>query len=141
MSELTDADGTWLGLLFFCNFSPMLFFTPIAGVVADRLDRRRILMTSYSFMFLLMSVLAIVAMAGELRPVALLPFAFGIGAIFSFNAPASQAIVAHSVPPLDLPSAISLHIWSYASSVPMSRQYLTAFLFLSWNLNAKTRFS
>lgn len=108
MSELTDADGTWLGVLFFCNFSPMLFFTPIAGVVADRLERRRILMTSYSFMFLLMTVLAVVSMAGQLRPVALLPFAFGIGAIFSFNAPASQAIVAHSVPPLDLPSAISL---------------------------------
>lgn len=108
MSELTDADGTWLGLLFFCNFSPMLFFTPIAGVVADRLERRRILMTSYSLMFLLMAVLAIVSLAGHLRPVTLLPFAFGIGAIFSFNAPASQAIVAHSVPPLDLPSAISL---------------------------------
>ena len=108
MSELTDADGAWLGLLFFCNFSPMLFFTPIAGVVADRLERRRILMTSYSFMCLLMTGLALTAFTGRLTPPLLLPFAFGIGAIFSFNAPASQAIVAHSVPPLDLPSAISL---------------------------------
>ncbi len=108
MSRLTDADGTWLGILFFCNFSPMLFLTPIAGVVADRLERKRILMTSYSLMFLLMTALAVTTFAGEITPVRLLPFAFGIGSIFSFNAPASQAIVAHSVPSLDLPSAISL---------------------------------
>ena len=34
--RLTGADGRWLGLLFFVNFFPMLIFTPIAGVVADR---------------------------------------------------------------------------------------------------------
>ena len=45
MSRLTDANGSWLGLLFFMNFSPMLFFTPVAGVVADRVERKRILMT------------------------------------------------------------------------------------------------
>ncbi|MEX2393840.1 MAG: MFS transporter [Actinomycetota bacterium] len=108
MSRLTDTDGRWLGLLFFCNFSPMLFFTPIAGVVADRVDRRRILLATYSTMTVLMSGCAAMALAGNLTPVRLLPFAFGIGTIFSFNAPASQAVVAHSVPHSDLPSAISL---------------------------------
>jgi MFS transporter, DHA1 family, staphyloferrin A biosynthesis exporter len=108
MSRLTGANGSWLGLLFFCNFSPMLVFTPIAGVVADRVERKRVLMTSYSLMCVMMAALALVAFAGELSPVRLLPFAFGIGSIFSFNAPASQAIVAHSVPSADLPSAISL---------------------------------
>jgi MFS family permease len=108
MSELTDADGAWLGILFFCNFSPMLVFTPIAGVVADRVERKRVLMTSYSLMSVMMATLAVVAFSGALTPLRLLPFAFGIGSIFSFNAPASQAIVAHSVPSADLPSAISL---------------------------------
>jgi MFS family permease len=108
MSRLTDADGSWLGLLFFCNFSPMLVFTPIAGVVADRVDRKRVLMTSYSLMSVMMAGLAVVAFTDQLSPARLLPFAFGIGSIFSFNAPASQAIVAHSVPSADLPSAISL---------------------------------
>ena len=108
MSRLTDADGRWLGLLFFVNFFPMLIFTPIAGVVADRMERKRILMRTYSLMAVVMTGLAVMTFAGGARPLTLLPFAFGIGTIFSFNAPASQAIVARSVPPLDLPSAISL---------------------------------
>lgn len=108
MSRLTGADGRWLGLLFFVNFFPMLIFTPVAGVVADRLERKRILMRTYSLMTLVMSVLAFVTFSGNVQPVTLLPFAFAIGTIFSFNAPASQAIVARSVPPVDLPSAISL---------------------------------
>lgn len=108
MSKLTNASGAWLGLLFFANFSPMLFFTPISGVVADRVERKKILMTAYSAMTILMSGLSFMAITDRLSPAMLLPFAFGIGLIFSFNAPASQAIVAHSVPYTDLPSAISL---------------------------------
>jgi predicted MFS family arabinose efflux permease len=108
MSRLTDANGRWLGLLFFVNFFPMLIFTPIAGVVADRIERRRILMRTFSLMALVMSALALLVLSGGASPLRLLPFAFAVGTIFAFNAPASQAIVAHSVPPLDLPSAISL---------------------------------
>jgi MFS family permease len=108
MSRLTDANGSWLGLLFFVNFSPMLFFTPIAGVVADRVERKRILLTTYTVMVALLSTLAAVTLTGHATPLGLLPFAFGIGVLFSFNAPASQAISANAVPRADLPSAISL---------------------------------
>lgn len=108
MSRLTGADGSWLGLLFFVNFSPMLVFTPVAGVVADRLERRRILMTTFSLLAVVMSALAVLTLTGHARPVYLLPFAFGVGTLFSFNAPASQSIVANAVPLADLPSAISL---------------------------------
>jgi MFS family permease len=108
MSRLTGADGKWLGLLFFVNFFPMLIFTPVAGVVADRLERKRILMRTYSLMSLVMTGLAVMTFMGGASPATLLPFAFAIGTVFSFNAPASQAIVARSVPALDLPSAISL---------------------------------
>jgi MFS family permease len=108
MARLTGADGKWLGLLFFINFFPMLIFTPIAGVVADRLERKMILMRTFSLMTIVMSGLAVMTFMGGATPMTLLPFAFAIGTIFSFNAPASQAIVARSVPAPDLPSAISL---------------------------------
>jgi MFS family permease len=117
MSRLTDTNGTWLGLLFFVNFSPMLFFMPIAGVVADRVERKRIVLTTYSLMFLVMSGLAIVTLSGRASPAALLPFAFGVGTVFAFTAPAMQAIVANAVSPMDLPSAISLQ----ASSAQLAR--------------------
>lgn len=108
MSRLTDADGAWLGLLFFCSFSPMLFFTPVAGVIADRVERKKIVMVTYCVMGALMATLAAVKLAGEVNPSTLLPFAFALGTIFAFTAPANQAIVANSVPHNDLPSAISL---------------------------------
>ncbi len=108
MSRLTDANGAWLGLLFFTNFSPMLFFTPVAGVVADRVERKKILMVTYTLMTVLMGTLAVVTLTGRMTPALMLPFAFGIGILFSFNAPAGQAISANAVPRDDLPSAISL---------------------------------
>jgi len=108
MARLTDSDGKWLGLLFFTNFIPMLVFTPFAGVIADRLERRRIMMVCYVLLTILMTVLAVLAFTENVTPTTLLPFAFGIGTIFSFNAPAGQAVVANSVPAADLTSAVSL---------------------------------
>lgn len=109
MSRLTDADGTWLGLLYFCNFIPTLVFTPIAGVVADRVERKRILMYGYFGLVVVMGTLGAFTLSDNIRPATILPFAFLTGTVFSFNAPASQAIVAGSVVREDLPSAVSLN--------------------------------
>jgi MFS family permease len=108
MSRLTGADGTWQGLLFFTNFIPMLLLTPISGVVADRVERRRVLLTTFSLMCVVMSLLGVLTLMDLVRPVTLLPFAFAVGTLFSFNAPAGQAIVANAVPRSDLSSAIGL---------------------------------
>ena len=108
MSRLTDANGMWLGVLFFVNFSPMLVFTPIAGVVADRIERKQIVIAAYSVLTVLMTGLAVVTLTDHATPLTLLPFAFGIGTVFSFNAPANHSIIANAVPRVDFPSAISL---------------------------------
>ncbi len=108
MARLTHSDGKWLGLLFFCNFIPMLVFTPFAGVIADRVERKRIQVICYSLLVVVLSVLGALTLSDNVTPTTLLPFAFMIGTIFSFNAPAGQAIVANSVSSEDLPSAISL---------------------------------
>lgn len=108
MSRLTATSGAWLGLLFFVNFFPMLIFTPVAGVVADRLDRRNILRVCHASLVALMATLAALTLSGRTTPASLLPFAFGIGSAFAFSAPASQAVVANAVSRVDLASAISL---------------------------------
>lgn len=108
MSDLTDADPGWLGLLYFMNFSPMLVFTSFAGVLADRVDRKLVLAIGYGAAAAIMTTLAVLAAGDLLRPALLLPFAFAIGTVFAFTAPSNQAIVAATVPPGDLPSAISL---------------------------------
>lgn len=108
MARLTASDGSWLGVLFFVNFIPMLLFTPLAGVVADRVERRRVLVVTFSCMGSVMVVLATLVLSEQITPVGMLPFAFAVGTVFAFNAPASQSVVANAVPGPDLPSAISL---------------------------------
>ncbi|MEX2625379.1 MAG: MFS transporter, partial [Ilumatobacteraceae bacterium] len=109
MVDLTDGDGRWVGLLFFCNFIPILIFTPLAGLLADRYERRIILVCGFAAMTLVATSLSVVTFAGLATPLILLPFAFAIGTVFAFKGPADQGLIANIVPSADLPSAISLH--------------------------------
>lgn len=108
MARLTGSDAGWLGLLFFTNFAPMLVFTSFAGVMADRYNRKLILVIGFAVIATVMTVLTGLTALELLTPRLMLPFAFAIGTVFAFNAPANQAIVASSVPVTELGSAISL---------------------------------
>lgn len=108
MARLTNSDPAWLGLLFFTNFIPMLVFTSFAGLLADRYERKLILVFGFATIVIVMSVLCGLTAAGLLTPRLMLPFAFGIGTVFAFSAPANQALVAGTVVQEDLTSAISM---------------------------------
>jgi MFS family permease len=115
VADLSDGDPLAVGLLFFALFTPALVLAPFAGVAADRWDRRRILATSWSAMGVLVGTLAILV-AADLAPLGVvLAFAAGLGSGQAFLGPASLAVVADAVPPLDLPSAISLQ--SFANNL------------------------
>jgi MFS family permease len=109
MADLTDSSGAWLGFLYFMNFIPMLLFAPVAGVAADRVERKRILTVGYLCISAVVSALAAVTLSDVVRPATMLPFAFLLGTGFAFTAPASQSIIANTVPPEDLPSAVAMN--------------------------------
>lgn len=108
MARETDSDPQWLGVLFFTNFVPMLLLAPVAGVVADRVDRKRILIVARLACAVLGVVLAALAFGDRLGPAALLVLAGCLGSVFALMAPAGQAVLANAVPPADLASAVSL---------------------------------
>jgi len=108
MTRATGSDGFWLGALFFCNFVPMLLLAPIAGVTADRLDRKRVLMATRGGVAVVATALAVLMAIDADAPGVLVAFGAGFGALFAFMAPASQALVANSVPEADLASAVSV---------------------------------
>jgi len=135
MARLTDTDGAWLGLLFFTNFIPTLVFTPFAGVVADRVERRRILMVGYSVLAVTVGTLAVLTLGDDVVPITLLPFAFVMGTVFAFNSPASQAVIAASVDRDDLASAISLNSTA-ANLARVVGPALAAPLLAVWNEGA-----
>ena len=108
MVELTDNDPAWVGRLFFALFSPALVFAPFAGVLADRLDRQRIMVVCYAVVAVTSILLAMSAAADLLTPIRTMSLAFVCGLTFCFSGPASSAIAANVVESDDLASAISL---------------------------------
>lgn len=108
MAGATNDSPSWLGFLFFSTFIPMLLFAPPAGVVADRVDRKRMLITIRVMVAATAAVLAGLLHSGIESPGMLAAFGFVFGTLFAFMAPAQQAITANAVPADDLASAISL---------------------------------
>ena len=108
MVELTNNDPLHSGMLFFAIFIPTLFFAPLAGVIADRYDRRRIVLGCYAAVSALMLTLAALSGFGLLTPPIALGLSFLLGSAFCFAGPANYAVAANTVPILDLPSAVSL---------------------------------
>lgn len=90
--ELSKSPGT-LGLVTMLGFLPQLILGPFAGVWADRLDRRKILIATQAFQMVLAFVLAILVGAGvvQIWHIAVLAVLLGCAAAMDF--PAQQAFL------------------------------------------------
>jgi MFS family permease len=108
MVELSHNEPVWLGLLFFALFIPAFALAPLAGIAADRFDRKRIMLTSYGSVAVLTAALAVFTAAGWITPLLVLTLGLGLGTSFAFAGPASFALAANAVPADDMASAVSL---------------------------------
>jgi MFS family permease len=88
---------------------PFMLFSLFAGAVADRFDRRLIMVIAQTSMLVLSTALAAIAWLHWTTPVLLLVFTFLIGIGTVFNSPAWQVSVGEMVPRAELPGAISLN--------------------------------
>jgi MFS transporter, DHA1 family, staphyloferrin A biosynthesis exporter len=98
----------YLGLMGLARAVPGIALTLVAGAIADRVDRRRLLLVTQSVMALGTTMLAVAAFAGVATiPIVLLAAAIQ-SAAFSFDNPARQSMVPRLVPLPVLPSAIGM---------------------------------
>ncbi|WP_231958985.1 MFS transporter [Altererythrobacter sp. B11] len=97
-----------LGLLGFAQFLPILLLTPVAGVVADRFDRRRVVLCANVVDCCIALALAVSTHLDALTLPLLFTLAASHGAARVFNGPALSAIAPNIVPPALLPRAIAL---------------------------------
>ncbi|WP_156839147.1 MFS transporter [Novosphingobium aquimarinum] len=104
-----------LGLLGFAQFVPLMLLTPIAGVVADRFDRRYVAAMAMVLDVAVAAALGFVTVA-EWRS---LPVLFGLaaahGAVRVFVGPAMSAIAPNIVPAALIPRAIALNSIAFQS--------------------------
>jgi MFS family permease len=108
MTSLSGNDTRLVGLLFFFLFLPAFLFAPLAGVAADRFDRKAIILSCYVLIAVCCGVLATLTASGAMTPYRMLAVAACMGMAFAFSGPASFAIAANSVPEEDMGSAVSL---------------------------------
>ncbi|MEP6912523.1 MAG: MFS transporter [bacterium] len=97
-----------LGMLGLFRGVPIILCSLIGGVVADAVDRKRLMVATQTIMLISAGVLALVTLAGlkSLWPIYLLT---GISAgATAFDIPARQALMPTLVPPKDFPNAVSL---------------------------------
>lgn len=106
--QLTGS-ATALGIVIGLQTLPVLVLGPYAGVVADRLDKRRLMIGLQSGMGVLALVLGVLTISEtvELWHVYVLAFLLGVGNCF--ENPARQAFVLEMVGPADLRNAVSLN--------------------------------
>jgi MFS family permease len=89
---------------------PMLLAAPFGGVVADRVNKRTLLILTQSIAALASFLLAFLILADYIVFWHLVAISLGTGLVFSFNMPARQALVPDLVPQHKLMNAISLQM-------------------------------
>ena len=96
---------------------PILFFSPIAGVWADRVNRRRMLMLIQSLAFLQALTLALLTFAEAIRVPHLIALALFLGVITAFETPTRQAFLLELIEHREvLPNAIALQSLLFQST-------------------------
>jgi MFS family permease len=98
----------WVSFVTFANFVPTVL-SPIGGVFTDRLDRKRILLATQTFMMADAATLAVLAWFHHASLFAVNALTFGQGLAFALNGPTWQAFVPSLVPPEAMVNAIALN--------------------------------
>jgi MFS family permease len=106
--ELTHST-TWLAIIAVLDIAPNLIFLPLGGVLADRIDRFRMVLTAYAAAWLHVVVLTILAYAGALTITPLAALAFAHGLIHSFSVPAAYGMMPRFIARERLSSAIAVN--------------------------------
>lgn len=113
LTTLTHQDAAAVGVTSALQFGPQLLLTPITGLVADRFDRRRVLMATQSVMGALALGLGLLTVTGIVQLWMVYVFAFLLGCAAAFDAPVRQTFVSSLVPQRLLSNAVGLNATSF----------------------------
>lgn len=99
----------YLGLDAFLAGIPIFFFSLIGGVVADRVERRKVLLMSQYVQMSSAFILTALILVGAVRIWEILFLSFVVGLAQSFGGPAYAALIPSLVSKEDMPNAIALN--------------------------------
>jgi MFS family permease len=106
--DLTGS-GVALGLVTAAEFLPILVLGAWAGVIADRVDRHRLMIYTQSAFLILATTLSVLTLSDRITVGALFGLSFAFGIINAFDNPSRRALVVELVPETDVPNAVGLN--------------------------------
>jgi predicted MFS family arabinose efflux permease len=108
---MTTLDSTpfMVALVQSASTLPVCLLALPAGTLADRMDKRRLLLVVQVIMLLLATALGLLALAGRVGEPMLLSLTFGMGICTAVMSPTWQSIIPKLVPAQDLQPAVALH--------------------------------
>jgi predicted MFS family arabinose efflux permease len=110
--ELTHS-ALWVSVIAFCNLAPSVIISPIAGAVADRMDRVRLTMASQFVTVAQAVILVALTLTGSIRVEFMAFLTLCNGAAETFAQPARQCLIPGLVPRSHLPGAVALNSLTY----------------------------
>jgi MFS family permease len=100
---------TWLGVVALATTAPGFILSPLAGSLADQVDRVRMILWSQITAMVIVTALAILTFAGSITIVSLFLLSLALGAANATNQPARLALVSSLVPVPLLGAAVALN--------------------------------
>ena len=113
LTELTRHNATAVGIVMSLQFGPQLLLTPLAGKVADRLDRRKVLIATQAGMGVLALGLGLLSVLGVIRLWEVYLFAGLLGCVSAFDGPARHSFVSEMANETNLSNAVALNSLSF----------------------------
>jgi MFS family permease len=113
LTELTDHDAAAVGITMAFQLGPPLLLMPITGLIADRVNVRRMLMVTQAAMGVLALGLGVIVVTGVAELWHVYLFALLLGIASAVDAPIRQTFVAELVEKKDLTNAVSLNSVSF----------------------------
>ncbi|HEX7966721.1 MAG TPA: MFS transporter [Stellaceae bacterium] len=100
---------TWLGVVAVADLMPTLVLSPFAGLLADRLDRVRLIWLTQILAMAQAALLALLTYAGVITIEILLALTLVLGAVNAVNQPARLALIPNLVDRASLPAAVAIN--------------------------------
>jgi MFS family permease len=113
LTELSNHDAAAVGITMALQLGPQLLLVPWSGLIADRFDRRKLLIVTQATMALLGAGLGVIVILGVAELWHVYAFALAIGIASAIDAPARQAFVSELVSDRNLSNAVSLNSASF----------------------------
>lgn len=113
LTQLTDYSALALGIVTGLQFAPLVLLAPVAGMVADRFPKRRLLVISQTALAVTAALTGVLVVTGTVQLWHVYALALVQGVATALDNPARQTFVSEMVPHASLPNAVGLNSASF----------------------------